>query len=100
MTRFRPFLVAVLLTLPAVPVPAAVVDGPGQVERKLAQDVYDRIAQAWGGPTASLTVAVEDGLVVLDGEAPTPQDVREATDVAEATPGVTEVLNRLQPRKQ
>lgn len=77
---------------------AAVVSGNPLDNEGLAREVYRRIEQAWGGDTASLTVAAERGLVVLTGEAPSPPLARQAEDIAEATPGVVEVMNRLETR--
>lgn len=77
---------------------AAVVSGNPLSNEELAQEVFRRIDQTWGGDTASLTVAAERGLVVLTGEAPSPPLARQAEDIAEATPGVIEVMNRLETR--
>lgn len=87
-----------LLVLLTAPLQAAVVSGSQGGDQELAALVYARIGEAWGRPTGSLTVAVQDGLVELTGEAPTQKAVREATRVAEGTPGVVTVLNRLQVR--
>jgi osmotically-inducible protein OsmY len=90
-----PLLIAALLT----PAQAAVVSGNQISDQALGREVYQRIDRAWGGTTASLTVAVEGGLVVLSGEAPSAPAARQASDIAEATPGVVEVINRLQPQE-
>lgn len=77
---------------------AAVVTGAELSEQELGEWVYVRIAEAWGEPTLSLTVAVEGNLVELTGEAPSAAAAQKAEEIAQATPGVVTVLNELQVR--
>jgi hypothetical protein len=77
---------------------AAVVTGVQLSEQELGEWVYVRIAEAWDEPTLSLTVAVERDLVELSGEAPSAAAAEKAEQVAQETPGVVTVLNRLRVR--
>lgn len=92
----RRLALALLLSAALAAAEAAVVSGSHGGDEALAEVVYARITDVWGEPTASLTVAVQGGLVELTGEAPSSRARTVAEEVADATPGVVTVLNRLQ----
>lgn len=68
-------------------------------DRDLKSAVVERLQTHAHTKKEEIDVAVEDGVVTLDGEVSTRLAKRSAGDDAWDTPGVVDVRNQLRPRK-
>jgi osmotically-inducible protein OsmY len=69
--------------------------GQGRTDEQIRADVHELLASEAKSPSQTLSISVQDGMVILSGEVASPNEQRRLTDIVKGVPSVKGVKDQL-----